>query len=173
MAEIDFVKPIRNNYDIEKMKKELLRLGYQDYMLFVIGINTGLRLRNILPLKVSDVKDKPHVTVNEIRTGKTKRYVIEEDLKTEIDKYIQDMGDDEYLLRNPRRRNKPYTKIEAYRILNIASKNAGLGTIGTHTMRKTFGYHYYKKSQDIKYLQELFNQSAPSVTLHYIGHDKP
>lgn len=37
------------------------------------------------------------------------------------------------------------------------------------SMRKTFGFHFYQNTKDVKVLQELFNQSAPSVTLRYIG----
>ena len=41
--------------------------------------------------------------------------------------------------------------------------------VGTHTMRKTFGYHHYKKFKDIAILQKIFNHSSPQVTLRYIG----
>ena len=40
---------------------------------------------------------------------------------------------------------------------------------GTHTMRKTFGYHHYKKFKDIAMLQKIFNHCSPEVTLRYIG----
>ncbi|MGN1132438.1 MAG: tyrosine-type recombinase/integrase, partial [Ruminococcus sp.] len=42
-------------------------------------------------------------------------------------------------------------------------------TVGTHTMRKSFGYHHYRKHKDVAILQTIFNHSAPSITLHYIG----
>ena len=45
----------------------------------------------------------------------------------------------------------------------------GLESVGTHSLRKTFGYHHYQKHKDVALLQELFNHSAPSVTLDYIG----
>lgn len=41
--------------------------------------------------------------------------------------------------------------------------------IGTHTLRKTFGYHFYKKTKDVAMLQDIFNHSAPVVTKRYIG----
>ena len=40
---------------------------------------------------------------------------------------------------------------------------------GTHSMRKTFGYHHYKKYKDVAMLQKIFNHSSPAVTLTYIG----
>ena len=61
-------------------------------------------------------------------------------------------------------------QVQAYRILNKAAVRVGInGEIGTHTLRKTFGYHMYMKTKDVALLQELFNHSSPSVTLRYIG----
>ena len=41
--------------------------------------------------------------------------------------------------------------------------------IGTHTMRKTFGYWFYKQTKDVAKLQSLLNHSPPEITLRYIG----
>ena len=41
--------------------------------------------------------------------------------------------------------------------------------IGTHSMRKTFGYHHYQQFKDIVILQKIFNHSSPQITLRYIG----
>ena len=60
-------------------------------------------------------------------------------------------------------------RVQAYRILNKAAAEVGLIEIGTHTLRKTFGYHFYKRYKDVALLQEIFNHSAPSITLRYIG----
>jgi len=54
------VQPIRAKDKIESMKNELLKTGSRNYMIFVIGINTGLRISDILRLTVSDVKNKTH-----------------------------------------------------------------------------------------------------------------
>ncbi|MCF8011626.1 MAG: tyrosine-type recombinase/integrase [Clostridiales bacterium] len=55
-------------------------------------------------------------------------------------------------------------------MLNEAARSVGVkDKIGTHTLRKTFGYHAFKKGYDITILQKLFNHSAPSITLRYIG----
>ncbi|HNZ54779.1 MAG TPA: tyrosine-type recombinase/integrase, partial [bacterium] len=54
-------------------------------------------------------------------------------------------------------------------ILNKAAGELGIEEIGTHTLRKTFGYHFYQKTKDVALLQNIFNHSAPSVTLRYIG----
>ena len=49
------VQPIRDKNKIQEMKIELRKKGTRDYLLFVTGINTGLRISDIIKLKVSDV----------------------------------------------------------------------------------------------------------------------
>ena len=166
---MEFVQPIRDKFKIEEMKSELLRNGTRDYLLFVIGINTGLRISDILELKVKDVKGKTHIAIIENKTKKNKRFKVNNSLRYELDNYIKGMDDEDYLFKSRKGENKPITRVQAYRILKNAGENIGLGEIGTHTLRKTFGYHFYQKTKDVVLLQELFNHSAPSVTLRYIG----
>ena len=165
------MQPIREKIKIDEMKRELLKSGSRDYMLFVFGINTGLRISDILNLKVSDSKTE-HLILVEKKTGKTKRAKINPELYKELANYTSDMDDSQYLFASRNGENKPISRMQAYRILNNAAARIGLGEIGTHTLRKTFGYHYYQKTKDIAMLQKLFNHSAPSVTLRYIGIDQ-
>jgi integrase len=63
-----------------------------------------------------------------------------------------------------------FSRVQAYRIINEACRSIGItDRIGTHTLRKTFGYHHYQKYKDVAVLQSTFGHSAPSVTLRYIG----
>lgn len=78
------------------------------------------------------------------------------------------MTEDEYLFPS-RKGHKPITRVQAYRILTDAARQVGQEEIGTHTLRKTFGYHFYKKTKDVAMLQDIFNHSAPVVTKRYIG----
>lgn len=162
------VQPIRDKAIINRFKSELLKTGYRNYMLFVIGINTGLRISDILSLKVSDVKDKTHIVITEQKTGKAKRFLINSMLHKDIDNYIEGMGDNDYLF-SSRKGDKPITRVQAYRVLNEVANKLGVEEIGTHTLRKTFGYFHYKQYKDVAILQDIFNHSAPSVTLRYIG----
>lgn len=166
---MEMVQPIREKSKIEEMKRELFKNGTRDYLLFFTGINTGLRISDILKLRVADVKDKTHIIITEEKTNKLKRFKINSGLREELDKYTQGMNDNEYLFRSQKGSNQPITRVQAYRILNDAAKKIGISEIGTHTLRKTFGYHFYQKTKDVALLQELFNHSAPSVTLRYIG----
>lgn len=162
------VQPIRDPGMIERMKTELLKRSYRDWFLFVMGINTGLRISDLLSLKVSDVKGKTHITLKEAKTGKMKRFRINYELQEHIEKYTDNMQLHDYLFKS-RRGNEPIKRVQAYKVINSVAKSIGLDEIGTHTLRKTFGYHFYKKTKDVALLQDIFNHSAPSVTLRYIG----
>jgi len=162
------VQPIRDKIDIEAMKNQLKKNGSRDYMLFYVGINTGLRIGDILKLKVSDVKDKTHIVIAEEKTLKEKRAYINEQFRSEIDGYIMGLCKEDYLFPS-RKGHKAISRIQAYRILSGAAAAVGLEEIGTHTMRKTFGYWHYQQFKDIAILQDMFNHSSASVTLRYIG----
>ena len=167
---MNFVQPIRDIEIIEKVKNELLKSGYRDYLLFIMGINTGLRISDLLKIRVEDVRNKTHLIITEQKTDKQKRFLINNGLKEHLDSYIQNLKDNDYIFQSRQGYNKPLTRVQAYRIINTAVKNTGVADqIGTHTLRKTFGYHHYQKFKDIAILQSIFNHSAPSVTLRYIG----
>jgi len=165
------VQPIRDAKTISEIKRLLLEMNSKYYIMFTIGLNTGLRISDILSLKAADIKGKSHVTVTEIKTGKTKRFLINDQLKKEIERYIDTAGlaDDEYIIFSRKGDNRPITRVQAYRVLNDAARKLQLDEIGTHTMRKTFGYWHYRQYKDVAILQDIFNHSAPRVTLRYIG----
>ena len=164
---MELVQPIRDKGIIAEFKNELLHRSYRDYMLFVLGINTGLRISDILPLKVADVRGS-HIIIKEQKTGKSKRFKINVSLRAELDKYTANMSDEDYLF-SSRKGDKPITRVQAYRVLNNVAKKLGIEEIGTHTLRKTFGYHHYQQYKDVAILQDIFNHSSPSITLRYIA----
>ncbi len=165
---LNTVQPIRDLVMIAEMKRVLLQQSYRNYFLLVMGINTGLRISDLIRLKVIDVKDKSHIILTEKKTKKVKRFKINGSLQKEIRQYTVKMTDDCYLFKS-KRRAKHIGRCHAWKILNDAAKEIGLSEIGTHTLRKTFGYHFYQKTKDVALLQEIFNHSSPSVTLRYIG----
>lgn len=160
------VQPIRDLDKLEDLKTVLMRSSYRDYMLLTIGINTGLRISDLLQLTVADTSNS-HIVINEGKTGKVKRFKINANLRKLLDDYIVGMDQDDYLF--PSRKGGHIGRVQAYRILNNAAEQIGLDDIGTHTLRKTFGYHHYRQNKDVALLQELFSHSSPSITLRYIG----
>lgn len=167
---MNFVQPIREKGKIEEIKNELLKSGYRDYLLFVAGINTGLRISDLIRLKVQDIKNKTHIILNEQKTGKSKRFLLNANLKEVFDNYIKNLPDEEYIFKSRQGGNRHITRVQAYRIINTAVKQVGItDQIGTHTLRKTFGFFHYLQYKDVAILQFIFNHSAPSITLRYIG----
>ncbi|MGG1514119.1 site-specific integrase [Paenibacillus oryzisoli] len=162
------VQPIRDQEKIAQMQEILIRQSHRDWLLFTIGINSGLHLSDLLTLKVLDLKGKSKVSIREEKTGKEKTFSINANLTESILDYVKYMDDNDYVFPS-KRTGKPIKRIRVYRILNEAAKQIGLQDIGTHTLRKTYGYHYYQRTKNIAVLRDLFNHSAPSVTLRYIG----
>ena len=141
----------------------------RDYMMFELGIYCGLRISDILKLQVRDVKNKTHISIREQKTGKEKRFAINPDLQKVIKTYIAGKEDYEYLLPSRQGAHVHITRQRAYDILNDVADHFGLEFVGTHTLRKTFGYHFYQQTKDIATLKEIFNHSDVSVTFRYIG----
>jgi len=172
------VEPIRDKNKINLMKKVLKNNSIRNYLLFTIGINTGLRISDLLKLKFSDVVDlkekiKDNIYIREQKTSKEKKFSLNKTVKDSIKEYLSSLDKyelDWYLFKSKKGKNKSISRIQAYDILNNAAKEVGIkDKIGTHTLRKTFGYHARIKGVGIEILQKIFNHSAPGVTMRYIG----
>lgn len=165
---MNFVQPIRDPEQIQQIKEYLKEKNARNYILFVMGINTGLRISDILKLKVGDLKGS-HISMREMKTGKQKRIQITAALKRDLRWFNENREDDEYLLKSRQGKNRPIGRSIAYKILSGAAAEFGLDEIGTHTLRKTYGYHMYMQTKNIALLMEIFNHSSEKVTLRYIG----
>ena len=173
------VYAIRNVEEISEIKGFLRQKGARYELLFVMGINTALRIGDMLSLSVGDVIDAKGeiaatITLKEEKTGKIKRSPVNESLRNALVEYFACQG---YRTRSAplfvSRKKGVLSRIQAWRVLKAAGESAGLNNIGTHSLRKTFGYHVYKKTgSDIGMVQKLLNHSASGTTLRYIGIDR-
>lgn len=144
----------------------------RDYTLFMFGLYSGLRISDMLRLKVKDVRGIRILKLREEKTNKVKAIEINPILKEVIKDYIKDKKDHEYLFASRKRTNgihKAITRNRAYVILSELGEVFGLDTVGCHSMRKTFGYHYYQQTKDVGFLMKIFNHATPMQTLDYIG----
>lgn len=161
------VDPIKSKRDIARMKKAL---HGRDLLLFIVGINSTLRISDILSLKVGDVRGKDSVTLKEKKTGKTKHFPLNQSIKKAVKQLVPDNVSDESPLFPSRKGNGPITRVQAWRLLNAGAKRAGLDiNFGTHTMRKTCAYFAYQNGTDISLLMKVLNHSSQAQVLHYIG----
>lgn len=163
------VEPIRDMDTVLDLADYLKSNNIRDYVMYMFGIYSGLRISDILKFRVREVKGKNAVYIREQKTGKEKRFALNEELVAIIREYVKDKKDYEYLFKSPRFPNKPITRQQAYNILTGAGKVFGIESIGTHTLRKTFGYHMYQQTHDAVTLMEIFNHADISITLRYIG----
>lgn len=90
MTKKNNIQPIRSLEEIQRIKHSLLRYcSYRDYFLFIFGSNIGLRVSDILPLRVEDVRGKTHIQIKEQKTGKFRTVYVDQYLQEEIDKYTK------------------------------------------------------------------------------------
>lgn len=164
-------EPIRSLEKIDEMKEWLLRnSSYRNYFIFYFGINTGLRISDILRLRVKDVRGKDVAKIKMEKTENTVDVYFNTILQREIEKYTKQMADSDWLFPS-REGDKPITRQMADTILRKAALSCGIDKDhwGTHSMRKSFGYHYYQRKKDVYYLMKLFGHTTQGQTLRYIG----
>ncbi len=170
------VQPIRKVELIKAIKQFYKRRSTRDYFLFVMGVNVGLRITDMLHLKVRHVRERNEIILRERKTKKEKFIPINATLKREIEDYTKEMNPDEYLFPSRQKDEhnlvKPITRERAYQILQEAADHFRLERIGTHSLRKTFGYHLYESTKDIALLMYIFNHSTEAITLRYIGKNQ-
>lgn len=166
---MEFVQPIRSKETIKDIKSYYEKKSERNYALFCTGIYIPLRMSDLLKLKVRDVRGKDYVLIRETKTGKPFKIEINVELKKVLYKYTANKKEYEYLFVSRQGKNKPICRQRAYDILKEVADEFGLEGIGCHTLRKTFGYHFYKKYQNIEMLVEIFNHSDRKVSSRYIG----
>lgn len=170
---MNFVEPIRDLEQLAEFEEHFQSTSQRNYVMFMIGIHTAFRISDILKLKVSDV-DGTNISVLEQKTKKRKRAVMRPVLRRVLQEYIKDKKKSEYLFPSRKRTRsgayKPITRQAADHILKQAAKAIGYrDRIGTHSMRKTFAYHFYQKHGDVASLQKILNHRDQNTTLIYIG----
>ena len=169
------VEPIRSKAKIKQMYYYLYGKHPKYGLLFKFGLNTGLRISDILPIKVKDIytsdnRFHEYLILKEKKTDKEKKIKINESLKNEIERYVktQNLSLDDYLF--PSKKGKHIGRIQSYRILREAAEAIGIENFGTHSLRKTWGYWTYKIScYNIGLIMDTFNHSSQRITLRYIG----
>lgn len=185
-------EPIKNIEDIERISQWFLEHNrYRDNMLWIVGINFGLRVSDLLRLKVCDLIDdnyhfKSSFCLLEKKTANTRkvkknRYItINQAVMEAVILYLKNVPSkmDDYLFRSESNRganlNQPLHRNSVERILKEVKTALGLPQrIATHTMRKTFGYHQMvmggNDQRRLLLLQKMFGHSSAMQTLSYIG----
>jgi len=168
------VQPIREIKDIENIKK-LLSGNTRDGLLFCFGINNGLRMGDLLKIKVKNVKYLKvgeTLSIKEEKTGKSNILMINKSCHKILKQYLDETKPDENdFLFKSRKGNSHLTVGSVNSMVKSWCKSINLkGNYGTHTMRKTFGYIQRTRfGVGWEILCKRFNHSSPSITMRYLG----
>lgn len=164
------VQPLKDKRDIERLKQSLAS-NPRDLLMFTVGINTALRISDILSLKVRDISDT-HIELFEKKTGKRKRIKINAAVRKAFRELVpKDAKPNDWLFPS-RKGDKAISRVQAWRILNAAADRANVVVaFGTHSLRKTFAYHAYKAGVELPLLMRILNHASQRETLRYIGID--
>lgn len=184
-------QPIRSQSDRDAISGYFWRNSLRDYALFIFGIYTGRRIVDLVKLNVRDVAfiDKKcrftivdRLRILEKKTGKFVDLLLHPAAKRALSKYLRSRRKEapsvgallnEPLFKSQKARKDGQMRItqqHAWRILSNAARICGLNyKIGTHSLRKTFGYMLYQNAVNIELIQRLLNHSSPAITLAYIG----
>ena len=144
-------------------------------LILLVGLNTSLRVSDFRRFKVSDLRGRDYAQMQAKKTGKEARILINPAARKEINRLLAGRKPDEYIFQSRQKdgithKARPITRQRCYQIMNTIAKKAGIEErIGCHTLRKTFGYHYYQRTHDVAILQEWFYHESPATTLIYIG----
>ena len=169
-------QPIRSKQLLHDFKEYFLtkQPNSRNYTLILIGLNTALRINDILHLTCTEhSRFYTHLLITEKKTEKETRILINRELQETLLSYRKtqpSIADTDYLFPSPRKADSPLSRYQAYRIVRKAAEAVGIeDVIRCHSLRKTFGDHAWKMGTPPALLMEIYNHSSFQITKHYLG----
>ena len=180
---MNFVEPIRDRKKIAQIKNQLRgQRRYRDLLLFVVGINTALRISDLLGLQVEHfLDDHQHVKrrfwIKEQKRGKRQEVVVNDSIRDGLEEYfsayLEIIGDqNNFIFFNTKANGfmQPIRRGQAWKIITIICHKVGLrGNFGTHSLRKTWGYHARMQGVDLALIMHKLNHESIAYTKRYLG----
>lgn len=174
------VEPIRDVKKIIAIKNNLKKeKNPRNYLLFVLGINSALRISDLLKLKVKDVLNnhgniKENIYIRQKKTGKEVKPKINKAIREALEFYFERIGivdSESYLFSSTKNNNKPIDRIQCWRLIQKWCEDVSLETQknGTHTLRKTWGFHARKNGVSLDLIMSKLGQNSTNATKRYIG----
>lgn len=173
-------QPIRHRQQLAEFKAYYLteRPNPRNYALIILGLNTALRIGDILKITWDMVYDPKfgnylsHLCLTEQKTGKDAvialNHVVTETL--EVLRRAQNPGHgSDYLFASQKNKSAHISRYQAYRIIKKAAVHARLPEhVSCHSLRKTFGYHAWKNGTQPALIMDIFNHSSYQITKRYL-----
>jgi len=180
---MNFVEPIRDRKRIAQIKNQLRGQGrYRDLLLFVVGINSALRISDLLRLRISHFMDEHnHIrrrfAIKEEKRGKRQEVVVNDSIREALGEYLSaypsvTSDPDNYVFFNVKANNfcEPIKRGQAWKFVTRICADIGLrGNFGTHSLRKTWGYHARMSGVDLALIMYKLNHASLAYTKRYLG----
>ena len=175
------VQPIKDKHKIQRMLKVLEEDNPRNALLFRVGLNTILRIQDILDLKVKNIfhddgRFRLYLSLFERKTRKNKgrrmkNIKLNSLLRKAIKEYVEffELSLEDYIFFSLLDPDKNLDRVQAWRILKRAADKVGIDNFGTHSMRKTLAWTIYKQTKDISLVMIMLNHNSPKTTLRYLG----
>jgi integrase len=177
-------QPIRDKRQIKMICSYFSeRKERRNLTLFLFGIHTALRISDILRLRWETLYDfeagkmRTEFELTEQKTKKHKVVAVNSHLRDALialfkhcrERSAAAAAPAAFIFSHPTR-NHPISRIQAYRILKAAAKLAGVAApVSCHSLRKTFGYHLWKKGSSPIIIMDIYNHSSFEITRRYLG----
>jgi integrase len=180
---MNFVDPIRDRKKITQIKNQFRgEKRYRDLLLFVVGINTALRVSDLVKLQVGDFVDetgqsKSKFSIQEEKRGKRQEVVINDSMSEAFGEYRAaypgiEADPDHSLFFNTKTGNfkEPIKRGQVWKVIAAVCEDVGLrGNFGTHSLRKTWGYHARLSGVDLALIMHKLNHNSLAYTKRYLG----
>lgn len=178
-----FVQPIRSRKKISQIKNMLRGAErYRDLLLFTVGINSALRISDLLTLQVRHFIDetgqfRDRFWLTEQKRSKRHEVVINDSMRQALQTFLAAYPDirvdpSHYVFFNTRTQDytQPIQRVQAWKLVSGFCEAVGLrGSFGTHSLRKTWGYHARMNGVDLALIMHKLNHSNPASTKRYLG----
>ena len=183
MIFMNFVEPIRDRKKIAQIKNQLRgQRRYRDLLLFVVGINTALRISDLLELQVGHFLDdlqhiKRQFWIKELKRGKRQKVVVNSSIRYALEEYfaahpeiVGDHNNSIFFNTKDNGFRQPIRRGQAWKIISTICQQVGLhGNFGTHSLRKTWGYHARMQGVDLALIMHKLNHESIAYTKRYLG----
>ncbi len=180
---MNFVEPIRDRKKLAQIKNQLRgEQRYRDFLLFVVGINTALRVSDLLALRIGDFVDEhgqvcQRFWIREQKRGKRHEIIINDSIRDALTEYLSTYpgitdNPTNFVFFNTRTNNhqEAIKRGQVWKFISAICENVGLqGNFGTHSLRKTWGYHARMSGVDLALIMHKLNHNSLTYTKRYLG----
>ena len=180
---MNFVEPIRDRKKIAQIKNLLRGQGrFRGLLLFTVGVNTALRISDLLRLQIGQFLDerghyKSLFWIHEQKRNKRHEVTINQSIQEALGEYLEvypgvSENSEHFVFFNTKTNgfSEPIKRGQAWKFIVSICREVGLpGNFGTHSLRKTWGYHARMQGVDLALIMHKLNHESIAYTKRYLG----